>query len=91
MSKATRSDIGQTLGLTQAEYSALVQQRRSADVSACDHRWQRLPVVDLSVIYRCQQCERAVLFNWLAAAGGTLDDLDRAFEAKYGGKVEGPP
>ena len=54
-----------------------------------DCRWVRLPIVDLAVIYKCQECERAALFSWLAAVGGTLDDLDRAFEAKYGGKVVG--
>ena len=53
----------------------------------CDHRWQRLPIVDFSAIYKCQECETALQISWLAAAGGTLDDLDRAFEAKHGGKV----
>jgi hypothetical protein len=57
--------------------------------SACDHRWLRLPIADFSVTYQCRDCAIAFRFSWLAAAGGTLDDLDRKFEMRYGGTVTG--
>jgi len=58
----------------------------NSDLS-CDHRWLRLPVVDFSVTYQCQDCPLSVQAGWLGLAAKTMDDLDRAFEAEYGGTV----
>jgi len=57
------------------------------DSSPCDHRWLRLPVVTFSVTYQCQDCPLSVQAGWLGLAARTMEDLDRAFEAEYGGKV----
>ena len=59
-------------------------------VSDCDHRWQRLPIVDFSVTYMCRGCETALQVG-LGPPGLTLGDRDRLFEAQYGGRVIGAP
>ena len=56
----------------------------------CDHRWQRLPIVDFSVVYMCRGCETALQVG-LGPPGLTLGDRDRLFEAQYGGRVIGAP
>jgi hypothetical protein len=58
-----------------------------AGMSTCDHRWVRLPVVDFSVTYRCDRCKTGVQAGWMRMAGCGMEDIDRAFEAEYGGKV----
>lgn len=60
-----------------------------AGVSTCDHRWLRLVVVDFSITYQCQECPVAVQAGWLGLANRTMEDVDRALEAEYGGKVTG--
>jgi hypothetical protein len=62
---------------------------RTVIETSCDHQWQRLPLVDLAVSYRCSDCEVVRQISWLAAPGGSFEDLDRAFTAKYGGTVTG--
>jgi hypothetical protein len=59
----------------------------------CDHQWERLPVVDFSMTYLCQDCRKALQVSWIGLAGRPLDDIDRAFGAVYGGTVIGavPP
>ena len=56
----------------------------------CDHRWQRLPIVDFSVTYMCRGCETALQVG-LGTPGLSLGDRDRLFEVQYGGRVIGAP
>jgi hypothetical protein len=64
-------------------------------VSDCDHRWLRLPVVDFNVSYQCRECGQVTTVvagedgGWMGFAGRTMEDLDRAFGERCGGKVEG--
>ena len=59
-------------------------------MNACDHRWQRLPIVNLSLTYMCRGCETALQVGF-GPPGLTLGDRDRLFEVQYGGRVIGAP
>lgn len=59
-------------------------------MSTCDHRWQRMPIVDFSVTYMCRGCETALRVG-LGPPGLTFGDRDRLFEAEHGGRVIGAP
>ena len=56
-------------------------------MNGCDHRWRRLPVVTFSVTYQCQDCPLSVQAGRPGLAAKTMEDLDRAFGAEYGGTV----
>jgi hypothetical protein len=56
------------------------------DATACGHRWERLPIVDFSVTYRCGHCAvTRQAPQWMTLTAGDLRYLDLLFAQEYGG------
>lgn len=52
------------------------------------HAWLRLPVIDNTVTYSCEECPESHRVTWLQMVG-SVSEMDTLLRNRYGGMVRG--